>query len=902
MRCLPFSVPECTRTTTTLIDNSLDNFDPVNDENVAYVYSLLTWEVSSLLYRFLLLDNIADLRRCVYLIGVALCICEPVEAAEFTMLKYHTMIAFRRYYEHTKAAEDLDRLIDFEEWYSLHAPQRGYDKEGTLIRLAEHLSLRWRTRHNAEDRDRTVHVCKRIARIDEGRSELERAVASIIQSLFDAGGEVVDWRLVVDALDLHPGSSDRRWEDRVAPFLLYRLRVAVLADDEEVANEVEQEIHQRIVHGFLSPRHPVFWIDPDSLDSTIEIFRKRCLSCDPDRELARHQACTLVLLSLLYQRYASRRQIFDIRAALRIRTTSRLGPMGTYCLDILLLSSSASDLDPVGANQRLAEALDLHLSESECSYCNDNLPTKILRGSSAQIRNDKERTVQIPQGQTSLLILVPQLPSLSGHSHGSSASYASTYQCNHTSDPEIRRTELLQQMTHHGEQARLCAHHKAEHCAKALQYSDALRDDLRDGDGEDDIELRDWRNYWAQALLQTNFPGSQSSVPLALDYIRERVNDAEHVPHSQRIMALNYWFKYLRAGWAENRGRVLEMAECALSLLQEQNQAAMNARASMDMRLLWGQGLLLDTVIETVLADNSNLPRAVEILESGQSMVWDRVNQARARGSSHTLSTSQEPAGDLQSSRDTLKSDIGTSHHTYEDYFSAVGNRAIARSTDVLKPGRWEELRGLGCRGPVVLLVPGNMRQQTVVILFLHGTCEWFTIPVSVTKIKKLHQLLRVSARTRGEDDPPSDLVVDVVDCDHDAPDSTVTEVDLDTGTSRSLKRSVTSIDNISAVLKVLWEEVATHVLRAIFRHDAVASNASPEEKPEKFVKPVSHVASSCVRFILTYLGRTWKTGVDYGGVVWENSPLCLCTLLASITAVLRSACPTSSSRHIFPP
>ncbi len=212
-------------------------------------------------------------------------------------------------------------------------------------------------------------------------------------------------------------SSDRGREDRVAPFLLFRLQVAVVAGDRGVAHELEQEIHRRIRRGSLSPRHPIFWTDPDRLDSTIEIFRKRCISCDPHREPAQYRACVLVLLSLLYERYASRRLMRDLRDALQIRMTSRLGPLGTYCLDILFLSFSATDLDPVGANQQLATALELHNFESQCSYCSGNLPTKILRVPGMAMKGDKERGLRIPQGQTGLLTFVPRPPSVQPWRH-----------------------------------------------------------------------------------------------------------------------------------------------------------------------------------------------------------------------------------------------------------------------------------------------------------------------------------------------------------------------------------------------------------------------------------------------------------------------------------------------------
>ncbi len=819
-----------------IVDNAIEHCDP-DDQDVELLAWSLLLQGGAFLHRYFVLNDPADLDHSVYLLEVSLCISDPSESAAIFRISSKLLAALTTRHNRTGAPVDLDHIIEIEERLILH-PECEDRKDVLCKNLSVHLNRRLSVHLTIGDATRIVRLCKDMLPLttsENRRSWWSGVGAGAVGIASDLGGKVVNWQQAIHWLELEE-------PDRVGAFLVVQLKVAVTKDDQEMAIGLEREIHARSRSSLFPPLS--FSTDSDAaLDDAIESFKNRRFSFPPDVHLVRYQATALVLVLALYARYDRSHRIQDLRDALHFRMSSRLGPLGTFCFDLLLLESSKTDLDPVGASQRLAEAKKLHdtaararevsFDEFHCPGCGARY--SLLNRLDFGVKN--AQVLRLKPGMASRYPLYSILPMLSSTQLDTGGPDAGVVvgprRSTGTGSLESHRTELLRIIIRHIGQAQ----HGAGHREKATEYLEELRDTLKDGDQS--FDARYWRKNWGDALFQLEDRAldDSESMPislqyLALDYLREFATDQIYAPHQERLIALNFWFKHLSKAQPEGKekGHVLEMAELTISLLQEQSEAAANTRASLDARL-WTQGLLLEVVVETILSGYENLSRAVELLDWGQSIMWTQMGGERV--AAHGNGAPDDP----QRSSSTLESDMGSPHPIDTNHPRPSAEQSSSLFQELLKPKSWKEFERLGFRGPVVVLIPGRL--LSIAVFFFPGGHGCLPLTISVSDLKQLHEALRPSVQTRAGNDHAGQEVLgseDVSICNSNSSTSEASESKDER--LRSLKRDPDH--GINTILKVLWKEVAEPVFGELLSHVPIPGiETGSKGRTATFVNPV---------------------------------------------------------------
>ena len=795
-------------------NNSGDN------QELGDLYKALTAQGMALYNRYQVLGSANDLDHSISVLEIASQLRPPslslpdVEAwMVFRVRGQSYILRFNR----DGNSEDFDAAIEIEE--QIVSRRWNISVQESLVdsqRLFSHLADRLEVRGGTGDISRALEV------LEDIRPHLSRKVRSIssqmisesILKLSILGRKILDLHRIVYILQQMRGDDPGDPTPYICGrFLRLQLKIAVITGDQEHAHNAEVEIYAE-TEGRHAPFEPLF--DQDSisdLDLAIDLLRRRFNSQRSLDESTPHEAYTMLLISALYDRFKRFERSSDLREALAVR--SSLGPLGLYCVDFVLLNASMEDFDPFGVQEKSKRAVAIHKSRYPKCPCHRIVKTHPLN---TRVPNPPSRYGNKVEPDDHIRrVIVGDQRSMNSDTHPNQEELPPSH-ISPEDGSDQRSDHMWSLYLSHFQQ--WLTGTRIEDLEQAVSYAKQVVDGLPD----DDQSVRAWkrRSDWASVLFMLHdqtqeIPNSQ--LRLAHDYFREIVSDPHHLLHYQRLAGVDTWFERLPYLIEENREHVLDMCNLALSLLQEHTWAASNIRSSMDSRYRL-RGLIPNAVFLTMLSDPSHIPRAIEILDAGQSLVWSQLSSLRvqlgelsSRDSDlakrfHQLSSAYEvQAGiSVQSAEDASVPHNWDLSRDREKVLEEI--RALPGFEGFLKPKTFQQLADFAKNGPLIVLT-SHLGGCIATILHRNGYSSR-ALPMSGDTITNLNQALRKLTKTRGSDDS---FLGESNEVTMTSPEpGTSHSVEMDT---RSLKRKHPT-ELMYDVLKVLWKEIAEPVIAQI--------------------------------------------------------------------------------------
>ena len=818
------------------VDSLIETYD-LDDQNLYLFGHALHDQASALKCRFQLLEDISDLNRCIFALGCVLHFCDPSDLQHLYNLFMNQMHALMMHHIATDDRNDVDRTIETIEWLLASPHCTGPERTYVATFLAYELDFRVESEGREEDVRRVLKFCDDMLPSAERESlwHLLQLRTTSLASLSRFGRRVIDPHQALcllrkdhDAIlsDEAPSITKELVSQAVDIFLRLELVDAVITVDRDLAEEVEQELYTRCRPRLVKGSREVHLPEPylssvADLDVLIKAFKQWQLSYPPESCHAPHrEVSTLLLVLFLYYGYQLSHQPQYLRESLAIRSSSQLSPLGTYCLDMVLLREAQDDLNPIDVGRRFEEAVKVH-GTCDCS-------PSIHVNSLARLGGRQELQL---------------VASMSYFSEGFGTGDAGVVDVGRPGmglmSSSIGGTEKKVQSLsalagfHHAQWRKSGDVEELKKAVKLLQQA-------VDGIQDDDQSREAWlaRCDWAQVLLELCSVGQASPLEklrLAFDYIRIFVTDKIHLAHSPRLAFVSNWFHYLPFVWKFEGflDHVPEMCELALSLLEEQLWAVSGPRSSIDGR--WPtHSLHIDAAFFSLFiyhrpdgtkVKRSLLPitRAIEILEAGQSTVWNQI--ARLRPPIDKLaSVNPTLASRFEELSSTLKNHLVSPEpapdplgaqgwRVYQDRTQIIEEiRALSGFESFLKLKSPKEFENAGLDGPVVILLP-HIAQCVAIVLFVRNYTI-VSLPITLKTIEGMHRTLQVLAKTRGESsenagdvNSPSGSDDEAHSLDPDSEDSTQV---------RSLRRKGPPEPQMNLVLETLWKEVAELIVDRI--------------------------------------------------------------------------------------
>lgn len=846
------------------IATAVDTLTPHFDHDVRLLAQLLLCQGNALLAQFELSEDLTSLDRAIPVLEIALSLCDPTYSYDRNLISDALANALAKRYSGSQDSEDLDCVIKHAEARLLEAQDASLLRRIMVSReLASHLSYRFSDTGNPEDGDRVLQLCEEtlLYITDEDYRTWSVIRGDVLLNQSSCGRRVAD---LAESLTYIHVAFDEIDASMVGAFLLFQLKIAVVSDDQERIDKLEQEMRDIWGKGDTIVHYYRFSKDSDtSLDTAIEVFRARFQASLSDDDPIRRQSSALMLMNMLYERFLRSHRPEDPRDALSIRSLSGMGPLGMYCIDINLLDVVNRDLDPIGMEERLTEALKVRRAQDYtlCGSCAVDFPHK-GRESRRNMRNaDMFFPFSFAMKPGSSTIQLQDLDSVRAKLLRSLSKATDLHQ---------RRQDLSTLVDIH------LLQYNRMHDFKDLDKAGDYLQDLVDGLDDDDEswDACNWRTNWAQMVfVRAGREGAPDKPKLlrALDQLMFVAKDTRHLFHHDRLITLQAWFKALVYAWEERNMHTLEMCELGLSLLEQQSWVASNTRLSIDTRFMV-QDLLTTAVVTTLLADPDHLPRVIEILDAGQSLLWNQA--ARLREPLDKLA-SVDPklasrfAQIMTSPAKTMDASKPYNWQLYEDRNKILEEiRVIPNFENFLKPRLFEDLIMASFEGPVVILLPSRL--QCVSVILSMGRSTTLSLPISVATLRKMHGVLRVAVKTRGGTGTSGEDDISVSDSEWEELDTSIA------GSSRSLRRQkgVKKLD-MDDVLEQLWHGVAEPVIKGVLKQ-----SIGPKGKEKAFSKPVSDPITLSRFIISPVIPRNTVIERVSGGAARESSPLCRFMLL----------------------
>lgn len=838
------------------------------------------------LTRFSLQRDIINLNRLIYLYEVMTQFLDPSVPNDIHDLRLVLISLLSIRYFLFKESGHLDSLIgSLEEFLSGTQGSQDYGLYRPLLSQAlvlsswDHLDIE----PNTKDCDRILQLCDDIptSTFQAEHSSWRFIKSDAIERLSMLGRKCHN---LTDALECLQAGQDIDPElgfpYSVFQVLVSQLKIAVIAGDWQLLLEVEKEIQTRPTEEWLHAGASIFRPDSDAdLDKTVEVLRQRYRSC-PSGDLCAH-LCSIVLAWALLDRFRRLRKFSDIQEAVAFREVFE--PDKIFKVDFLLFLQTM-EYNSLSENRwRRQEA-------TKGRAC-DNIPDGINPGPSNSSR--------FSDAQAPNVVAIQKLAALYGSDspigkhmslrnailqHADKDEVFQTTRdellslCEQSNNPSLYLTDLCMLY-----QSRYNITNRIEDLETAVKY---YLQSLKD---PEPASTRGTSFAHILLLLESLKPGSvtPSQFLEMHDFLRGAANDAT-VVYNDRLDHINWWFRILfarRAVKEERKGHALGMANLTLSLLEQQSWESPTSRAFLDARYDT-EGLLTTAAFSIIHSDPTNMPRAIEILERGRSLLWSQLDSLRTPPSALASVPPQLATRFLETSR-ALQRRMGLSHEigndppgTYHQQIVDDRNqvieeiRVLTGFEHFLKPKSFSELHTTAAaEGPIVILMPSY--SQCLAVVFVRSESVVFPLPISVSRLSDLHGCIQP----------------------HQSPRSAGSEVADSLGTStsssgdnragvRTSKRKL----HMDDVLKILWLEVAKPVIDVIME--------TTGKLKEKNNTPVSSSPLNDSMFTHDE-NRIERDGVASGGVALGNFLSCPSMPLEYTGVPLRSLSRIISFRHI---
>ena len=95
-----------------------------------------------------------------------------------------------------------------------------------------------------------------------------------------------------------------------------------------------------------------------------------------------------------------------------------------------------------------------------------------------------------------------------------------------------------------------------------------------------------------------------------------------------RLAAMKIWLMYLPLVWDEYKNDVMDMCNVLIKVLEMLHSASSSPRSSLDARYE-AQPLLARAITCALLVSPEHIPRVIEILEAGRSLLWNQATKLR---------------------------------------------------------------------------------------------------------------------------------------------------------------------------------------------------------------------------------------------------------------------------------
>lgn len=823
------------------LDEALDSCN-IRQQDLQLLADTLFIKGKALKVLYAFVDNVDNLDYSIHLFEIVPHISRPSIACDYYSLAMELCYSLHLRYQAKRYPADCDRIAEVGEELLSH---------GWWLSDTDRLNvclLLFRNLRNCFEIGRAVEECEHsfqiyhqalppsVALADEHRSVWRQIQIEVLLCRSMGGHKIQDLQ---EALNFFKEAANNPPDEVTSPlvvlFLASQFKVAIVSGDMEMVARLESVHTQRYFATWFN--HSPFRTDTKIvLDHIIETLKQRF------KESASVQLSAALLVSSLQERYHRFKRPRDLREALAFRSNPSFGPLGTYCNDIVLLRAATDDLDPVAMEQRLVNATELHWAEGHVCPSFARFTPK-GRGTFP----DFLRTHALPlkrmsdtSGSLSPTWRYIYNPSAADSDFQVAREKHLLALSESVDNPLQYRNTLTSLATLHFE--RMARYETIQDLEQGVDVLERYLDTLSD---DDDSEFA-WkeRSRWARRFLELNLLGRDTPLAhghpkllLAHEYLRKIVVDEHNLQHYQRLITIADWFRFVPAVWQGSQIHVQSMADLALELLEQQCWSASNIRASVETRHKM-RYLLGNMVVFMLFAGHKS--RAIEILEEGQSLLWNQISSLRTP-LDDLISVSPVLASRLRELSRTLERQLGFSSETESDSLG-LSNWQVAEARDAiledirmlpsfesfLKPRTFEELKSVGADGPVVLLL--SHASLCAAFIFLGEHYMELQLPISYTTVGELRSTLRASARTRGgEDEEPEE--------ERDGDENVfymkqATDADED---YRSLRRRRNAETGMEHVLEVLWKQVAEPVLKKI-----MSNIPGDKGKRKEYERPVS--------------------------------------------------------------
>lgn len=878
-----FIVPELTTTISRL---DAHDYDPDDLEPIPF--ALLT-KAYLFAVRFRLTGGLDDINEAISLLQIA----THFPDSNPSLMASYTSILTNLRYGRTEDPDDLDRIIESEEALLQFEESR---RHPMFLQLAVHLGIRFNKTHNVADIERVLSLSEEIIPLLSTELEVLQSWsmirASQITRLSNMAREFPDIRQAFERVETGVLLST----DPEAIRALYRFLgqqfgfAARKSGDFTQLREIglilatrSRPEHTRWASSFVI----IFQGVPEAeLDKSIALLRGLCDDTKPDDECL--PTYTMALAAALYRRFLTLNKPQDIQEAIAYRKP--FASLGAFLIDPMLFYS-ATDLHPELA-EKFKMAVIAYLGEDSKEWLASipNPPTLLqFQGKFVDLLRDKTDLSSDPLHQD-----IDSFYTLDGFGP-------------HERDSHYYCHELSNQAT------RYSSRYESSHDQADLEQAVLYRQKVVDLLPHDHHAPHQDSHKLHLAMDVFSLHAHSKSVPVdqlrsALDLLGAVANDPQ-ADISNRRIATRQWFQNLHMNplYDERKHHISDMCDTWLSIVREQNWLSSSTRATLLLQRNADRETLPIIVAVFILASlrseaGVSINRALQILESGRSLLWGQVQSLRINVD--TLpAASRNLFAQLEETSRSLKCHWGLAPLPGPERLGDHIHRAHERRRQIIEeirliPGFEDAFQdnveleiGVKCTtpdGPVVTLIvsPLDIPGCLAIIMTTSGHCIQ-PLPITLDLLKQLHDALRYFTKSRGsvrrED-------VDFAIMDDSSPS---------TSCHRAVRKKHGPLTrSVEKILECLWDNVAKPVLDRI--REITSSDTKGKERADR-KPPVSYSFPTQHRRYITFDNSCTKENGS-GGVASGNSPLCPFTRLEFIREICVPPYPITSSRPIRRP